>query len=84
MDLCQSEKSAQILTQKTWLIAAAKMTSPKYQQERERYTGYDTANDTAVDVSNKAVARVPCALDASKFIVKRGLIRVFLFNSTFP
>jgi hypothetical protein len=50
------------------------------QQERERQSGYDTANyNGKVYIANRPLARAPVALMATEFIVKRGLYRAFCF-----
>jgi ethanolamine utilization microcompartment shell protein EutL len=54
------------------------------QQERERQSGYDTANDNGkVYIANRPLARAPVALVATKFIVKRGSFRAFCFAPHF-
>jgi hypothetical protein len=75
---------AQGLFRGAGVMTAVKIPAYFRQQERERQTGYDTANyNGKVFKAYEAVVRAPRALPATKFIVKRGLIRVFFCPTLF-
>jgi hypothetical protein len=61
-----------------------KLAASFLQKERERQSGYDTANYTGkVYTACKPLVRAPCALAVTKIIVERGRFRAFFCPTSF-